>query len=75
MPLDVMDGEALLMADIGEMEYHRHAEELVAPLVYGSTAPGDDDLGEVVVKGHAGVAESHRRVAIDDERRQGRYVQ
>ena len=70
MPLDVMDGEALLMTNVGEIEYHRHTDELVVPLVYGGTAPSDDDFGEMVVKGHAGVAESHRRVAIDDERGQ-----
>ena len=68
MPLDVVDGEALLMADVGEIKQHRHTEELVAPLADDGTAPGDDDLGEVVVKGYSGVAESHRRVAIDNER-------
>ena len=47
------------MADVGEIEYHRHAEELVAPLADDGTTPSDDDLGEVVVKGYAGVTESH----------------
>ena len=74
-PLNVVQGEALLVAVIGEVEYHRETEELVAPLAYDSTAPCDDDLGKVVVKGYAGVTESHGRVAIDDERRQGGQVQ
>ena len=62
------------MADVGEIEYHRDAEELVAPLVDDGSAPGDDDLGEVVVKGHLRVAKRHGRVAINDERRQSGYV-
>lgn len=66
-----MDSETLLVADVGKIEDHRHAEELVAPLADDGTSPGDDGLGEVVVKGHAGVAERHRRFAIDNERGQG----
>ena len=66
-PLDVLDGEVILIADIGEIKYHRETEKFVAPLMNNSTAPGDDDLREMIVKGHFVVAESHGRVAIDDE--------
>ena len=66
-PLDVLDGEVILIADVGEIEHHREAEEFVAPLMNDSTAPGDDYLREMIVKGHFVVAESHGRVAIDDE--------
>ena len=31
-PFDVMQGEALLVAGVGEIEYHRHAKELIAPV-------------------------------------------
>ncbi len=48
-PLDIMYGETILMADVGEIEYHREAKELVAPLVDDGTPPRDDGLGEVVV--------------------------
>ena len=70
-----MYGECLLVADVGEIEYHRHAEELVAPLADDGTTPSDDGLGEMVVKWYAVVAESHGGVAIDDERGQGGNVQ
>ena len=58
-PFSVVQGETLLMADVGEVVNHRDAEELVAPLSDDGTTPSDDDLREVVVKGYAGVAESH----------------
>ena len=74
-PLDVMNAERLLVADVGEIEEHGHADELVAPMVNDGSATGDDDLGEMVVKGHAGVAEGHGGVAIDDERGQGGDMQ
>ena len=74
VPLNVMDGELILAADVGKIEHHRRTEELVVPLTDDRTAPCNNNLGEVVVKGYAGVAESHRSVAIDDERGQGRYV-
>ena len=74
-PLDVMNAERFLVADVGEIEEHGHADELVAPMVNDGSATGNDDLGEVVVKGHAGVAEGHGGVAIDDERGQGGDMQ
>ncbi len=48
-PLGVMYGEGLFVSDVGEIEYARDADELVAPLPDDGTASGDDDLGEVVV--------------------------
>ena len=74
-PLDVMNAERFLVADVGKIENHRHADELVAPMVNDGSATGNDDRGEVVVKGHAGVAEGHGGVAIDDERGQGGNMQ
>ena len=65
-----MYGEAFLVADVGEVEYHRQTNELIAPLANDSSTTGDDDLGEVVMKRYAVVAEGHRRVAIDDKRGQ-----
>ena len=53
-----MHGEALHMANVCEVEHHRNAEELVAPLANDGSATRDDDLREVVVKGYAVVAES-----------------
>ncbi len=58
-PLDVMNAERFLVADVGKIENHRHADELVAPMVNDGSTTGNDDLGEVVVKGHAGVTEGH----------------
>jgi hypothetical protein len=58
-PFDVVQGEARLVTVVGKIEYHRHAKELVAPLSDDSTPTSDDDLGEVIVKGYAIVAESH----------------
>ena len=73
-PLDIMYGEALLVTDIGEIEYHGDAAELIAPLADDGTAPSDDGLGEMVVKWYAGIIKSHRCFAIDDERGQSGYV-
>ena len=58
-PLCIMYGKALLVADVGEIVNHRGTEEHVVPVADNSATPGDDDLGEVVVKGYARVAESH----------------
>ena len=44
-PFDVVYCKPVLIADVGEVEYHGQAEELVAPLSYGSPSTGDDDLG------------------------------
>jgi len=59
MPFDVVQAKTLLVAGVGKIEYHRHTEELVAPLANDGTTPCDYDLGEVVVKGYARVTESH----------------
>jgi len=69
-PLDVMHGEVVLVADVGEIEHHRQSEELVAPLVYHRSTTSDDGFGEVVVQWDTGVAEGHGCVAVDDERGQ-----
>ena len=50
-PFDVVDLEVFPVADIGEVEHHRHAEELVALLAQDGSATGDDDLGEMIVEG------------------------
>ena len=50
--------QIFLVTDVCEVEYHRYAEELVAPLTNDGSATRDDDLREVVVKGYAVVAES-----------------
>ena len=75
MPLNIVYGETFLVTDVGEIEHHRETQKLVSPMANDGTAPGNDDLGEVVLKGHAGVAESHGGVAIDDERGQGGDVE
>ena len=58
-PLDILNGEVILITDVGEIEYHREAEKFVAPLMNDCTAPSDDDLREMVVERHFGIAESH----------------
>ena len=47
------------MTDVGEVEYHRQAQEFIAPLMHDSSTASDDDLGEVIVQGNAVVTESH----------------
>ena len=69
-----MQGKAILMADIGEVVYHRQTVEEVARLTDYSTTAGDDDLGKVVVQWHTGVAEVHRRMAVNDECGQGIFL-
>ena len=58
-PFDVVQREALFVAVVGEIEYHRHTDELVAPLVNNGTTPSDDNFWEVVMKGNTCVTESH----------------
>ena len=58
-PFGIVQGEILLVTDVGEVENHRQTEELVAPVVYDGTSPGNDHLRKMVVKGYAGVTESH----------------
>jgi len=70
VPFDVVQGETFLVAGVGEIKDHRHAEELVAPLADDGTTSRDDDLGKVIVKGYARIAEGHGRFAIDNERGQ-----
>ena len=65
-----MHGKVLLITDIVEIEHHGHAEELVAHLANDGSATCNNGLGEMVVQRYAGVAQSQRSVAIDDERRQ-----
>ncbi len=67
VPFGIMYGEAFLVADVGEIIYHRDTAELVVPLTNYGTAAGDYYLGEVIVEWYAGVTKSHRCVAIDDE--------
>lgn len=63
------------MTNVGEIEHHRHADELVAPLVEGGSASSDDDFRKVVAKGHADVIEGHRCLTVNDECGQSRKVQ
>ena len=44
-----MNGKTLFIADVGEVEYHRQAQELVAPLSYYRSSTCDDDFWEMVV--------------------------
>ena len=63
-----MYGETFLMADVGEIIYHRHSGKLVSPLIHCCPTTGDDDFGEVVFQRNLRIVEGHRRVAVDDER-------
>ena len=45
---------------------------MAVALMDDGAAARDDDLGEVVVQGHAVVVDCQRRVTVDDERRQAR---
>ncbi len=59
MPFNVVYGKVFLMADVGEVEHHRQAKKFVVPLADDGPAPSNDDLGEMVVQGDAGVAKGH----------------
>lgn len=49
-PFHVVDGQFLLVADVGEVEHHGESGELVASYLFDHrAAPCDDDLREVVV--------------------------
>ena len=74
-PFGVVHLEAFLVADIGEIVHHRHTEELVAYLPQDGSATGDDDFGEMIVKGDTGAAKGQRGFAIDDERGNGGDVE
>ena len=63
-----MDLEVFPVADIGEVEHHRHAEKLVALLAQDGSATGDDDLGEMIVKGDAGAAKGQRGLSCSSWR-------
>ena len=63
------------MADIGEVEHHRQAQKLVAPIVHNGTTACDDGFGEMIVQRHACVADGHRGLAIHDKRGQCRDMQ
>ena len=67
-PFDVVHGKAFLVADVGEIIYHRQPQKFVAPLIYCGSTTGDDNFWEVVFQRNLRVVEGHRRVAIDDER-------
>ena len=55
------------MANVGEVEHHRHAEKLVAPLANHGASTRDDGLREMIVQGHLDIAELQGGIAIDDE--------
>ena len=55
------------MAGVGEVEHHRQTQELVPPLPHHGTTTGNDDFREMVVQGHAVVADGHRSLAVDDK--------
>ena len=74
-PFDVVQCKALLVAIVGEIEYHRHAEISISPLANDGSTTCDDDLGKMIVQGYAVVAEGHRCVAIDDEGGKGGDMQ
>ena len=66
----------ILVADVGEVVYHREAGEPVGTyLLDDRTACGDDYLGEVIVQGDVCVVDGKRCVAIDDEGGQGGEVE
>ena len=65
-----MHGQVLFVADIGEVEHHRHTEKLVAHLAHNGPATGDDGLGEMVVQRYMDIAKGQRGFAKDDERGQ-----
>ena len=62
-----MNGEPLLVADVGEVEHHGQPQELVAPLVDGGTPSGDDGFREVVAHRHTLLIEGYGSLAVDDE--------
>jgi len=66
----IMDGEVVLVADVGEVEDHAQTVELLACLADNGITASNDDLREMIAQGHVVVAKAHRGLAIDDECRQ-----
>lgn len=73
-PFGVINREFLLITNVGVVVHHRSPQELVAPMVQHSPSACNDDFGEVVVHGHAVIANGQRSLAVDDEGRQRRDV-
>ena len=48
-PFDIVHGKVLFVADVGEVEHHRHAEKFIAQLTNDGPTASDDDLWEMVV--------------------------
>ena len=66
-PLVIIDGQFVLVADIGKMEYHRTAYEHFLEIADNGSTGGDDVLGEMIIKRGAFAVHLERCVAEDGE--------